>query len=348
MLAAKNYVPLLKTKPAEIEAYRQLSDECKHLIFPIFLIRPWQNGKHLSLTVRKILEATNGSTFGVGLDYEQRGAVNSRPAQSEFDALFNSSLGFRAFYDFVRSIEEAVPILQPTTDVDVMVRQLSNAVVLDRGLIVHQQRQSNIPITETILALPPLPNDTIFVVDAGWSKDLNLLESWASMQANRIFSTLPSAEIVVMSSSFPDGFAHIEGTAEEMAHEVHVYNAVRLRLQAADLTLGDWASTRLSQKGGGGRIPSRIDLARPSSWQIFRSPPDADNGFLPLAHTAMSHPVFTAIPDCMGKRLIAATDGDKAGITGTQKNTRARINMHMTIQSNASSSITLDEQPYVD
>ncbi len=219
---------------------------------------------------------------------------------------------------------------------------------MDRGLIVHQQRDSGIPMTETVLTLPPLPNDTIFVVDAGWSRDLLLLQSWALAQATRIQSVLSDAEMVIMSSSFPDSFTHISVTAEEQAHETHVFNSTRQRLQSADLTFGDWASTRLPQSGGGGRIPSRVDLARPASWQIFRAAPDNDPGYAAIAMLAAAHETFVQVPDCMGKRLIAATDGSGAGITGTQMNTRARINMHMTIQSGAANTIALDEQPYED
>ena len=348
MLAAKSYVPLLKTKIAEIEAFRQLSDSCKAESFPIFLMRPWQNGKHLQLTVDKIIEATGGNPFGLGLDSEAFGLANARPAQTEFEELFRPDHGFRGFFDLLAEIEDAVPVLQPTTDADVLIRQLGNAEELDRGLIVHQRRDSRIPISETMLSLPTLPNDTMFVVDAGWSRDFLQLEGWAISQASRIHEVLPAAEIVVMCSSFPDSFNHISDTSEERAHETHVFGAVRQRLQSADLTLGDWASTRLSQSGGGGRIPSRIDIPRTASWQVFRADPEDDPGYLAIAQQAAAHEAFDLLPDCMGKRLIAETDGEGAGITGTQKNTRARINMHMTLQSGAAQTIQLDEQPYED
>lgn len=348
MLAAKSYVPLLRTKVAEVEAYRQLSDECKLLTFPIFLLRPWQNGKHLQLTLDKVCDAVEGHPFGIGLDADAAGANNARPAQSEFEDLFDDTLGFRAFFDLVEQLDDAIPVLQPTLNVDVLVRQLANADNLDRGLVVHQRRDARIPISNTILSLPTLPNDTTFVVDAGWSRDFLMLQSWTLSQCARINKVLPEAEIVVMSSSFPDSFSHIEGTSEEQAHETHVFNAVKQRLQAADLTLGDWASTRLPQSGGGGTIPSRIDVPKPASWQIFRADPANDQGYPAIAKAAIAHPVFNSLPDCMGRRLIAETDGQGAGVTGTQKNTRSRINIHMTLQSGATQTIKLDEVPYED
>ncbi len=348
MLAGKSYVPLLKTKIAELEAYRNLSSQTKELIFPIFLLRPWPNANHLSLAITKIKDAVAGHSFGLGLDDERYRATSGKPAQSEFDALFSGDAGYRNFYEFLRDIDDAVPVLRPTRDANELLLQLGNAENLDRGLVVYQNRQSLIPISDSIAAAPPLIHDTIFVVDAGWSRDLPQMQAWAHPIVQRIVDAVPDAEIVVMSSSFPDSFAHIVGNSEEVAHEHGVFSAVRQQVQSADLTFGDWASTRMSQNGGGGSIPSRIDIPRSNSWQIFREDPNNDLGFLNVANAVQSHECFISTPHCWGRMQVAATDGNGSGITGTKANTSARINMHMTIQSGATNTIDTDERPYED
>lgn len=348
MLAGKAYVPLLRTRIAEMEAFRQLSAQTKELTFPVFLLRPWPNANHISLAVDRVLEATAGHPFALGLDRDKFLAGSSKPAQAEFDALFDAQQGFEAYFDFLSEIPNAVPILQSTTDANQLLLQLGRAEDLDRGLIVHQQRGMPIPITQSVINLPPLPHDTIFVVDAAWSRDVLQMQAWAQSITGQIVDQLPEAEIVVMSSSFPDSFSHIIGNSEEQAFENQVFSAVRQNFQSANLTLGDWGSTRISQSGGGGKIPARIDIPRPFSWQIFRPNPDDEATYLDAAQDAISHQAFNAAPDCWGKIQIEATDGNGSGVTGVKMNTSCRINIHMTIQSGAVQSIDLDEQPFED
>ena len=348
MLASKEYVPLLKTRISEVEAYGFLSADSKERTLPFFQLRPWPNANYLQHTVDRVTDAVAGHPFALGLDAERFQHSSTKPAQHEFNDLFDSGLGYRHYFDFVANIDGAIPVLQPSIDANNLLRQLGNASELDRGLIVHQRRGAQIPLSDTILNLPPLPTDTVFVVDAGWGRDPLQMQAWALPIAQRIHSAIPTAEIVVMASSFPSSFAHIVGDLEEQAHENGLFAAIRQQLQSADLTYGDWGSTRLSQSGGGGRIPPRIDLARPASWHIFRADPDGDETYLTIAELARSHPSFATVPNCWGKMLVEATDGDGAGITGVKMNTSSRINTHMTLRAGADQTLDIDEQPYSD
>ncbi|UZW55409.1 beta family protein [Sphingobium sp. JS3065] len=348
MLQLKPYVPLLRTGIAEVDAYRSLYPDIKDRTFPIFLARPWPNASHLQLTVKRIKEAVGDQPFGLSLDADRHGFDNSRAAQREFDALFNESRGFQAYYNFVGDIGGAVPVLQSTRSPDILLHQLGNAERLDRGLIVHQRRGATIPLSDILIDMPPLPHDTLFVVDAGWSRNYIDLESWALPVLERIVNALPEAEIVVMSSSFPDSFSHIIGDAEETGSERRLYSALTQRFQQTDLTYGDWGSTRPTLGGGGGAIPSRIDIPSTHTWHIFRADPDLDPGFPEVAWIAHHHECFNLVPDCWGKETVAITDDQGAGVTGRQVAAAARINMHMTIQSGGSSILPTDEVPYQD
>jgi hypothetical protein len=348
MLASKEYVPLLKTRISEVEAYGFLSAEAKERTLPLFQLRPFPNANYLSHAVDKVVQASAGHPFALGLDLERLNHSSPKPAQQEFNDLFNPHLGYRHYYEFVGGIDGAIPVLQSATDADNLLRQLGMATELDRGLIVHQRRDSQIPLSDTILGLPPLPTDTVFVVDAGWGRDPLQMQAWVLPIAQRIHNAIPAAEIVVMGSSFPSSFSHIVGNLEEQAHENGLFDAIRQQMQSADLTYGDWGSTRLSQSGGGGRIPPRIDLARPASWHIFRADPDGDEDYFSIAASVRAHPSFASLPDCWGKLLIEATDGNGAGITGVKMNTSSRINAHMTLRSGAAYTLDGDEQPYSD
>jgi Beta protein len=151
-----------------------------------------------------------------------------------------------------------------------------------------------------------------------------------------------------MSSSFPDSFSHIIGNSHELVKERRLDAVVRQRFNRLDLTYGDWGSTRPEQHGGGGGIPSRIDVPCPDRWEIFRADPDNDPGFPEIAWVAQHHSSFDEAPDCWGKQIVAATDDAGAGVTGTRVASEARINMHMTVQSGAISIMPTEETPYHD
>lgn len=348
MLQDKRYVPLLRTKISEVDAFAALMPDVKEGCFPVFLARPWPNANHFQLTINKVLGAVEGHPFAFGLDPEAVGAPSAKMAQGEFEALLNPHRGFRAYYDQLEHIAGAVPILQPTQSPSALLLQVGNADRLDRGLVIHQRRGAHTPLSGLILNLPPLPHDTVFIVDAGWSRDYIALETWAGPVIARILAVLPEAEIVVMASSFPDSFSHIVGEAEELAAERRLFAAMRQRHNQADLTYGDWGSTRLLQNGGGGKIPPRIDVPKPASWNIFRADPQLETSYGELASDVRSHPCYAQAPDCLGKQLITDTDGLGAGITGTRKATTARINIHITVQTGPGGGPLLDEQPYVD
>lgn len=347
MLESINYAPILKTKIAELNAYRNLSDEAKTLTLPIFLARPWPNATHLELTKTRVLEAVDGHPFAFGLDAERRNHSNSRPAQGEFRQLFDQAGGYRNYYEFLEAMPQAVPVLMPSETSDILLRQLGNADATNRGLIVHFTRESFVPVLNLASSVPPLPHDTVFVVDAGWSRNYELLELWTTSTLTRILSSVPNAEIIISSSSFPDSFGNIVGNQTVLAYEYRLFRAMRQNFNQANLTFGDWGSTRKSQEGGGGEIPARIDVPHASGWEIFRADSDLNEDYGDVAGAVVVHTCFSALPACYGKEMILNTPGE-GGITGPARATESRINIHLTLRSDATNTLDTDESEYQD
>lgn len=347
MLEAVNYAPTLKTKIAELNAYRNLSEEVKALTLPIFLARPWPNANHFDLTIAKMDEAVDGHPFALGLDLERRHNSSRKPAQAEFERLFDQAGGYRNYYELVGESPNAIPVLMPSTSSDELLRQLGNADSIDRGLVVNFTRESFVPVLNLAGSVPPLPHDTVFVIDAGWSRNYETLELWATTALNRVLSAVPDAEIIISSSSFPDSFQGIIGNEAVISHELRLYRAMRQRFNRANLTFGDWGSTRKSQEGGGGVIPARIDVPQATGWQVFRADTDLGEGYTDVASDVQAHSCFSEIPDCYGKQMILSTPGP-AGITGTTRATESRINIHITLRSNARHTLDTDEADYED
>lgn len=347
MLGSIAYVPVLRTKNAEINAFGNISEEAKSRTLPLFLARPMPNANYFELTTRKLTEATDGFPFGLGLDFDRRAHASSKTAQTEFAALFSPHQGFRAYFDWVDSVEHAIPVLMPSQDSNNILLQLGNADKINRGLIVHITRDRFIPVLNIAGNTPPLPDDTIFVVDAGWSRNYELLESWAIPMVARIASALPNVEIVTAASSFPDSFSGIIGHQLVGSHERRLFLAARRQFNQTNLTYGDWGSTRPAQSGGGGEIPARIDLPTEGGWNIFRADVDLGQGYGDVAIATSQHAAFAYVPDCYGKQMISYTPGE-GGITGPAKSTEARINMHLTIHSDAKRTLDTDDTEYND
>lgn len=348
MLASKSYVAILKTGIAEIDAYRNLYDDVKSSSFPLFIIRPWPNANQLSYAVGKVTEAASNFPFALGLDHSRFGHPSAKTAQSEFNALFEPEGGYSGYYQFLHGIDGASPVIFPTSDLENLANQISNADRLGRGLIVHQKRGDQINLISLMSEVHPNPQECTFIIDAGWTRDYTAMESWCLPLMNALPLSLQGAEFVIACSSFPDSFSHIVGNAEEIGCERRLFNAVRQQHNQLDLKYGDWGSTRTANPGGGGTIPSRVDLPKFGSWEIFRANADNDPGFYEMAWEAQHHPSFADTPNCWGKEMIAVSDDEGAGIQSRHDSTMVRINVHLTVQSGATSVLPTDEIPYTD
>jgi hypothetical protein len=344
MLAAVNYAPLLRTKPAEITAFHTLSAAEKSTIFPIFLAKPWQNAAHFQKTLDKVAGAAGGRPFGLAMDRQYLAGDARQPAQAEFDALFDSNDGFRVYFECLSNIDNAVPVLTPGGSTDQIMSQLANADALGRGLIVRFTRGDGAPILNSAGANPPLPHDTVFVVDAGWGRDSLQLTQWATNTVQSIVSEYPGAEIIVMASTFPDSFSSICGHGTVDLFELEVFSSVRSNFNEARIVYGDWATTRPPQTGGGGTIPPRIDIPMLGLCNIFRA--NEEQTYSDMAGLAMAHPCFSSVPECYGRILIEQTS-DGLGITGTQRPTEARINIHL-VKHSAAPYKNFPEEEYID
>lgn len=348
MLAGKSYVPILKTGIAEISAYRNLYDDVKQVTLPFFQLRPWPNAKHLAYSIEKIVDAVSNFPFILGLDASRLNHPSPLPAQTEFNGLFDPAGGFQRYYEFVESVPGASPVIIPIGAPENVVAQISNAGNLGRGLVVHQRRGSDLEIISTVAQVHYNPSECTFILDGGWSTDYIALESWCLPRLVALHEDLSAAEFVIACSSFPDSFSHIIGNAEEMGSERRLFNVVRQQFNQLDLTYGDWGSTRTSNSGGGGYIPSRVDVPKLNSWEIFRADPDNDLGFSEMAWEAQHHDSFPSTPNCWGKEMIQVTNDEGEGINSRPDAIKVRINIHMTIQSGATSVPPTDEVPYTD
>lgn len=349
MLQGVQYVPLLYSKRAELRALKNLDKATRDRIFPIVAVRPWPNAKQFAAILPPLSEALVGYRHGLDLDRDKRGKVSTEPAATQFEALFDQSNGFKNYYDFVAASDDRVPVLRDADntfpDLDAQFDQIDG---LHRGIIVRLQKGCCEDINVVLECGRLIVDDVLFAVDVGWSLDVIAQEMWASNIISRITAWDESAEIVCLSSSFPNSFTHIEYKGAFSIDDRELFDRLVRRHNSARLAYGDWGSTRRSEEQGGGTHYDRIDTAKSGEWVSFRQT-DNEIGYKVVANRTIADTSWAALPICWGKHSIECTALDIPGkIRGTEGAISSRINMHITAQANIGAAIPPADEPYVD
>lgn len=349
MLQGIEYVPLLYTKRAEIRALENLDSATRARMLPILAVRPWPNTQQLGAIEPYLESATAGFRYGVDLDKDKRGHINTHPCAEQFEELFDSQGGFSNYFGFVESDPDRVPVLRDSQgSFTELQAQFDHIDDLHRGVIVRVRQGYTISIDEVLASGRLIPDDTLFVIDVGWSLDVLLQEAWASALIHKITAWDASVEIVVMASSFPNSFSHIDYHDSFYNDDRELFARLVQSHNIAHLIYGDWGSTRLSQEQGGGTHYDRIDTARQREWTSFRQT-GTETGYKVIADRILTDQRWGSFPDCWGKHRIECTSLDIPGrIVGTESAIASRINMHLTAQASPDQVVTIPDEPYVD
>jgi hypothetical protein len=349
MLENASYCPILITRVAEMKALLQLPAASKDHLFPILSARPWQNAKLLSTTWDKISEALGPRRFGLDLDRTRCHFPSTKPAQQDFDELFDPAGGYQNYYEQVANIPNAIPILRSTGGIfDQLDEQINHIVQLDRGLIVRIEHDfTHGPLG----AIPPILGkyaEAVIFVDAGWSPDLLGRELWASAAIQVITALAPEAEIVVSGSSFPDEFKNIVLRGSSPVKERFLHSELTRKHNEALLVYGDWGSTRPPTPMT--NVP-RIDLPTSGEWISFRMDKDKGEDYEDIARRAVSDPVWPTGLNIWGTYTIESTAQNLPGaIKSPATAAAARINIHLHRQAHYGTPGVVNDrdEPYTD
>lgn len=354
MLENYPYCPILHARIAEIKALAQLPSATKDRIFPLIVARPWANARQLNRTWEKISDAIGNRRFGLDLDRTRYGRESDRPAQSEFDDLFDRRGGYANYYDAVRQIDQALPVLRVEDDGPARFSvQAGHIDDIERGVIVRLQYGAvNNPIAVARQVIDRF-DDISFFIDVGWSRDIIGREFWASGIISAIVEMRPETEIVVSGSSFPDSFAGIGERGEFRVDERFLFSDLVRQHNAAVLIYGDWGSTRppTTESVPMRNIP-RIDLPTASNWLSFRRDPDLeDEDYEEIARRVVNDPEWRNVPDIWGAFTIDWTaNGEPGAIRSPATAAAARINIHLHKQAlfGAGEVIVDGDEPFTD
>lgn len=349
MLQGIEYVPLLYTKRAEIRAMENLDANTRAKIFPILAVRPWPNTKEFNAICPYLASATAGYRHGIDLDRDKCGKVETQPCGQQFLDLFSPDAGFSNYYSFVSDQEDRVPVFRDDAGIFTNINeQFDHIDNLHRGTIVRVRHGYTTSIQPIIQSGRLVPDDTLFVVDVGWSLDVLQQELWAYQQIEQIIAWDQTVEIVVMASSFPNSFSHIEFHDSFYNDDRELFGRMVQQHNIAHLVYGDWGSTRLSMEQGGGTHYDRIDTASLREWTSYRQTGN-ESGYKVIADRILADARWNDLTDCWGKNRVECTSLELPNrIVGTESAIAARINMHLTTQANQGNQPVVPDEPYVD
>lgn len=329
MLEGKTYCPVLHTRVAEMQALEMLPAASKEAIFPLIVARPWPNANQLTNTWNRIQSAFGDRRFALDLDPFKRGAVRDKPAGIAFDALFDPANGHSAYYDQVRALDHAVPVVQfhngVVADLD---QQAAHIIDINRGAVLRLEHGLSLQPLQTLENVIQVLDDLALWIDLGWrSRDLLTIQPWASALLDVIGRGSPESEVVVSGSSFPVSFSPVERDVVR-ARERELYDDLVRRHNAVQIKYGDWGSTRAPRAPTPMRVVKRIDLPTPRDWVCFRDA--GDETYQGIAERTVNDPSWPEGINIWGTYLIQGTaEAVPGSIRGQAAAAAARINIHL-------------------
>lgn len=324
------YLPILALKPAEMRALEELPNRTKDLLLPLVPLRPWVGAHHLHNALKRLSDAYGDRPIVVALGDPE--LPNDRPVHGELAHLRIEDAGFANWCDFVRQHANFIPAVQFGAVAEEEA-QIACLHALDRGLFVIVERTAFpvLPqVAQRVGRLAGNGRSVCFVLDFGVAaRDHLQVAQYATNLARTVREHAPEAFVALSASSFPDQFVD---RVTQPIYERRLYDEVARQPGIERLIYSDRGSARVERiNGGGGQPAPRIDYPLPADWNFYRSDLTGFAGYREQANRLIRlDDVWSPALRVWGTQMIERTAaGDTSAISGPQKSTAARINIHL-------------------
>jgi len=327
------YYPALRTRPAEIQGYSELSNAVKDGIVPIMRLGAWPRCEDVSEPLLQLENGTSGRPFI--LDVTREAAYQN----STIHGLLDHTEDFKQWRDFVRSLPNAIPVVQFSASARLpnIIRQTRLIEAMGRKLAFRiSDYISDTSKVITALSAMDSPKNALVIIDAGYIRETMAASIAACISTvNDIREEIPAAEITVISTSYPASVLPYNVGSNQTSGAISILERELHEAIGADAVIyGDHGSIHArTRPATGGKYTPHIDCALYDAW-LFERRPNSDG----VGYTDAARSIITRWPECntddtWGARMILkAASGALDGMKSRSTWIAVRVNMHLTRQ----------------
>lgn len=333
-----NYMPIIRSRAAELRGFRELSIDVHDSLFPLVeLTRSRRSSKNPSGDIQKSVEATleilENRPFVVDL------TTLESQQNSDFNQLFDNTDAFQAWTNFTKNRlpSTCVPVVHLTDPFDINDFQPQVDRLLQRFELIAIRIPTSYSelrdVINTLEAELGSLQKVVVVLDAGYvtAKSLRGARGRLSEMLIELDGKTPYW-LSVTSSSFPSSVISVGGGDEEGESALHEVNLVDELLEVRrDLRYSDYAAIHpLDYTGTVANWVPRVDVMLEKKFYYYRYRRTA-GGYPLAAAEARSDPRWVSL-DCWAQDNINAAAGGNAPGMSPSFWISNRINFHITRQ----------------
>jgi len=346
------YYPNLRSRPAEVKGFGELSDSCKDAVIPLFTLGVWPRQTDTVTSLREVISACNGRPFALDL------TTDPSYLTKDIFELRNPDSDFKNWRNFVSKIDyPIIPVIQITDDskISQVIRQARAFENAGLGKIVFKISSFSNQTNNVIAALSALDSsdNALVIIDAGYIRDtLHASLAGTVTLINSIRDEVDSAIISVASTSFPSSvmpFIDVNSKGK-----TGVIDIMETKLHAAigreAVIYGDHGSIHSRvYTTSGGRFIARIDYPLNDAWVFERRSDTNSQGYISAAEDIIDAFPEIADDETWGaKKIMKAAQGEIDNMKTPASWIAARVNMHISRQIDLNSKSQSDEEDFDD
>lgn len=357
------YYPKLRTRAAELNGLRHLTEDRKDKIIPIITAGKWPRASSFESGINKVTEFFPNRPFFLDLTDEHN------TFSSEQASLKNAANNYQNWRDYVKRFPSAIPIAQVNRQANlrdfVMQARLSEQQFGKVAFIIHDYVKDLEYVTGALSSLDNVDNAIVFI-DSKYIRNSYSAVLAANIQTiNAIREDVPDANISTLSTSFPSSLASFTNNTHKTQGVIDILERhLHEELGGYDVaSYGDYASIHgiiYDDAPEVMRWTARVDYPAEQYWQFERrpkgtaSPSSTGTTKADFQHAAQA--IFSANPDIAnsdiwGENVIVqtATNPDFDGIGfGPAAWISVRVNIHLSKQIDYSNQLANEDEPEWD
>jgi hypothetical protein len=294
----------------------------------------WPRCTDLSESITQLRNAVGKNRFILDVTRE---LTYQNPAAH---ALLEAADDFKAWRDFVESVPNAIPTVQfaPNARLPQIIRQTRHLENMDRKLAFRiSDFQGDTNKVVTALSAMDDPKNALIVIDAGYIRETMAASIAACISSvNDIRDEIPSAEITVISTSYPASVtSFVYSNGQNTAGAINILERDLFEAIGSDAVIyGDHGSIHARTKAAtGGKYTPQIDCSLYDAWIFERRPNMDGEGYVDAAKAIVKRWPECTTDDTWGAEMIRkAASGNVEGMKSRSHWIAVRVNLHLTRQ----------------